>query len=178
MIVITVYRINILWTNRLHITLSYAILLAMSALIDSLDLQLISLLEKDAHQSSSNLGKQLGLSSSGIRRRVSRLIKEGVVRITTTVDPVKVGFPLETMMTFDVAHGKLDSVVNLLGSKPEIRWLSATSGRFDVIALAWFHSTDHLYDFMRREIGEFEGIRNVETFICLHVQKRHGLTVI
>jgi DNA-binding Lrp family transcriptional regulator len=51
--------------------------------------------------------------------------------------------------------------------------VSTCTGRFDVIVLARFHSTDHLSDFMKKKLGQMEGLRETETFIFLYMNKGH-----
>jgi len=139
--------------------------------IDSLDEQLINLLSRDARQSSSVLANQLHVSSSTIRRRMNNLILRGVLRIVATPEPTKIGLPLSVLIAFNIAHDSLNVAMKSLSSRPEIKWLAATSGRFDIIALAWFPSTDALFSFMERELSKLEGIKGSETFICLHEEK-------
>ena len=139
--------------------------------MDSLDKNLIELLARDARQSSEALAKQLNVSPATIRRRINKLIQSGVVRIVAVGDPNKIGFPLAAVICFDVAHEKLDSVMEMLANRREVRWVSSSTGRFDIIALARFHSTDELSDFMQKEMAHVEGLRNSETFVCLHVKK-------
>ncbi|MFQ5874857.1 MAG: Lrp/AsnC family transcriptional regulator [Dehalococcoidia bacterium] len=61
---------------------------------DSLDEQLVHLLEWDARQSSEALAKQLQVSPSTVRRRIRKLMQSGILRTVAFVDPTKLGFPL------------------------------------------------------------------------------------
>ncbi len=140
-------------------------------MVDRLGKQLIGLLEEDARQSSEALAKKLGVSSATIRRRLSRLIQSGVIRIVALSDPRKVGLPLAAIIAFDVAHDKLDDVMQQLTARPEVVWASTTTGRYDIIVSMHFPSTDELYDFMQREVPKLEGIKDSETFVCLRVTK-------
>ena len=140
-------------------------------MIDSFDIQLISLLEQDARQSSSILAEQLSASPSTIRRRMSELLKHKIIRIIAVPEPKKIGQPLIVIQAFQLVHEKINSFFWILGSKKEVKCLYATSGRFDAIALMWFPSTDHLYRFIEKDIPKMEGIKATETFICLHTEK-------
>lgn len=143
--------------------------------IEEFDRQLINLLSQNALQTSKALGKQLNVDGSTVRRRLKRLVREGVIRIVARPEPKKTGFPLESIIAFDVASEHLDSVMNTLSNRPEVRWLAATTGRFDVMAMAWFSSTEELYYFLEREVSKLEGVRHTETFVSLHAGKRFGL---
>ena len=59
--------------------------------LDEIDLALLEILQKDAHFTSDELARQLHVSSATVRRRTSKLIREGVMRIVALTDPRKVG---------------------------------------------------------------------------------------
>ena len=139
--------------------------------IDSLDEKLINLLMQDAHKSSEVLAKQLDVSSSTVRRRLKKLVKSGIINIIAIPEPSTIGLPLEAIIAFDVDHESLNSTIEILKKQPQVRWVAATSGRFDIMVYAWFSSTDNLYYFIESEIGGLEGLKSTETFICLHVAK-------
>ena len=138
---------------------------------DSLDKRLVELLSQDASQSSPALAKQLKVSSSTVRRRIAKLMKRGTLRFAALTEPTELGFHLRALIAFDVDHEKLNQFIQALSSRPEVKGLAVTTGRFDVIALVWFTSTDTLLHFMQNEVSMMEGVRNTETFICLHVEK-------
>ena len=58
-----------------------------------------------------------------------------------------------------------------LAKRPEIRRVSTTTGRFDIIALAQFRSTDYLSGLMIKELAHLEGLKDSETLICLDLKK-------
>ncbi len=139
--------------------------------MDTLDRKLIQLLQKDARQSSEVLAKQLKVSAATVRRRVRKLIQEEILHVVALVDPAKVGYPLCAFMAFDVAHDKLDDVLDALSAEPEVVWASTTTGRFDILALARFASTDELSDFVEKRVIKIDGVNNSETSICLRINK-------
>lgn len=140
-------------------------------MVDSFDIQLISLLEQDARQSSSKLGMQLSASPSTIRRRISELIKQKKIRIIAVPEPKEIGYALIVIQAFQLIHDKINSFFQTLSNRKEVKCLYATSGRFDAIALMWFASTDHLYRFIEKDLPKMEGIKATETFVCLHTEK-------
>lgn len=95
--------------------------MVVMVIIDGLDERLIHLLENDARQSSEVLAAQLNTSPATIRRRVRKLIQSEVLRIVAVVDSSKVGLPLTAVIALDVAHEKLDSVTQMLVSRPEVK---------------------------------------------------------
>ena len=143
--------------------------------IDSTDKRLVQLLGQDARQSSETLAKQLNLSAATVRRKLRKLIRSDALHIVGLIDPNKFGVPLAVIIGLDIDHDKLELAIEALAKKPEIIWISPTTGRFDIIALARFPSTERLSDFTIKELVQIEGVRNSETFIALDVKKgRYG----
>ena len=138
---------------------------------DSIDEHLVRLLGQDARQSSETLAKQLKLSSATVRRRLRKLIRDELIHIVGVVDPAKFGFPVSVVITLDVTHEKLESAIEALAKRPEIRWVSTTTGRFDIIALARLRSNNHLSEFITKVLSQLKGVRDSETFLCLGVEK-------
>lgn len=138
---------------------------------DSTDEQLAGLLGQDARQNSETLAKRLKLSSATVRRRLRKLIRSDLLHIVGVVDYAKFGFPVAVVIALNVAHGNLESATEDLVKKPEIRWLSTTTGRFDIIAVARFRSTNGLSEFMAKDMARLEGVKDSETFVCLDLKK-------
>ncbi len=140
-------------------------------IIDSVDEQIVRLLGKDARQSSETLAKQLNLSAATVRRRLRKLIRSDLLSIVGVVDPASFGFPLLVVITLDVSHDKLKLAMEELSKRPEVKFVSTITGRYDMIAIALFHSTDCLSQFVTDELAKLEGVRDSETFVCLEVKK-------
>ena len=139
--------------------------------IDLLDEELIKLLAKNGRESTEVLAKKLKVTPSTIRRRVNDLIKSETIRIVAVVDPKKAGYPLAAVIAYDVEHDKLDSAMKLLANLPEVTWVSSTTGRFDIISVQRFASTDDLNDFINKVMVQIEGLKDSEAFVCLHEGK-------
>jgi len=140
-------------------------------ILDELDKQLLQLLEKDATPSSKVLAEQLNTSAATIRRRMSNLLKSGVLRVVGLVDTQKVGSPVIVCINLRVRFEKLESILELLASQKEIKWISSATGRFDILTLATFSSNNELQEFYKTTLGSIDGILNAETSICLEVKK-------
>ncbi|MFH1651359.1 MAG: Lrp/AsnC family transcriptional regulator [Chloroflexota bacterium] len=136
-----------------------------------LDERLIQLLQEDGRQSSNVLAKKLGVSSATVRRRIKRLVQAGLLRIVGLVDPDKAGLPFTAIIALDVSHDRLDNALKSLASRPEVIWVCATTGRFDVIAIAHFPTSADFSNFLREELARIDGLKDSETFLCLHTEK-------
>lgn len=145
--------------------------------IDETDKEIARLLATGARKNSEVLAKALKLSSATIRRRLRNLLSKDYLRIVGVVDSIKFGFPLAVVIALDVTHSHLESALEELAKKPEVRWIATTTGRFDIIAFARFSSNDSLAEFMSKDLSKLRGIRDCETFIGLHVKKGQYVTL-
>ena len=83
------------------------------------------------------------------------------IRITARPDPTELGYAFTAIIAFDIDNGNLQPALEALNNRPDIHWLAAVSGRFDVMATIWASSTDELFKQLD-EIGKIEGIKNIE----------------
>lgn len=139
--------------------------------LDALDEKLINVLKDNARQSSEKLAKKLNVSPTTVRRRLKRLLRTGAVRMVALIEPEKAGISLLTMIAFDVAQGGMESAISFLSEQSEIKWISTTTGRFDIMAEAAFHSTADLSEFLQKKLAGIKGLKDTETFVCLEVKK-------
>lgn len=139
--------------------------------LDALDEKIINVLKENARQSSEKLAKKLNVSPTTVRRRLKKLTRSGAVRMVALVDPSKAGLSLLTIIAFDISHDSLDSAIQLLNEQPEVKWISTTTGRFDILVEAAFHSTTELSDFLQKKMSVLKGLKDTETFVCLEVKK-------
>jgi len=134
---------------------------------DSFDEKLASLLGDDALQNSEQLAKKLNVSSATIRRRLKKLLKNGFIHIVGLIDPADFGYPLATITAINVEKKCVIETVKQLSKRKEIRWISETTGRYDIIFGASFSSLDSLSEFNNNYLCNLEGLKDSETFVCL-----------
>ncbi len=141
--------------------------------MDKVDERLIAALQENARQSSEKIAKKLKLSPTTVRRRLKKITRSGAVIITVMVDPSKLGILVQTVIGVDVELGSIESVTEALIKLPETRWISTTTGRYDLLLGADFHSNAELSEFMQPKLAGMKGVKDTETFICLEMKKMH-----
>jgi DNA-binding Lrp family transcriptional regulator len=106
---------------------------------DEIDINIIRLLQQDGRASYADLAQNVGLSLSGCRIRVQRLLESGVMQIgaiqqrSDMTDDLLFGIGIN-------AHGDLQEVTTLLGAEPGLEFMARTVGRYDLIATLSFNS--------------------------------------
>jgi Lrp/AsnC family transcriptional regulator, regulator for asnA, asnC and gidA len=138
---------------------------------DSIDERLIKLLSQDTRQSSQKLAKQLRVSPSTVRSRLRRLVRNENLHFIIAVDPSKAGLSVVVQILLDVEQDKIGKTLDALILLPEVNYVSATSGRFDIVVYACFPSHSDLASFLQNQLGKMEGVRDCETLICLDIKK-------
>jgi len=141
------------------------------AVMDELDLRLISELTKDARQSSAELSRKLNVSETTIRRRIQHLEAQGIITFTAILNPAKLGYSIVAIIALEVELGKIDEVAGSLASCPNVRYVSLCTGNHDLFIGTWFHSSGELTQFVKDYLAGVPGIRKSETFVILDVKK-------
>jgi Lrp/AsnC family leucine-responsive transcriptional regulator len=143
--------------------------------LDSIDLRLLTELERDADRPNVELARLAGLSPAATLHRVRRLKDGGVIEaITAQVDHEAAGFPLSVYVTVTVgrhdeaAHDRLQQAVESIPQVIRADWIAG--------------ETDALLEVVARSIAELQrvqlllssrgGAQRVTTLLRLEVLKR------
>ena len=140
-------------------------------MIDALDYQIIEQLVKDGRKNSKELSKELHVDSSTIRRRVHRLIEEGIIYIIALPEPSKAGFPMQAIIGLNVDNMELDNNLKIINEIPECTFVSVTTGRFNVMIIIWCHSSAEIDRIVKKILSSVKGVKSSETFICTNIAK-------
>lgn len=103
--------------------------------MDSIDLAIIDRLRQNARAAYGEIGDRVGLSASAVKRRVDRLVADGVIRgFTVQVDPAIDGRGTEAYVELfcrgTVAPGELR---RMLAAVPEVVYAGTVTGSADAI---------------------------------------------
>lgn len=143
----------------------------MSSNLDSVDRQIVCMLQRDGRTSNVEMARRIGVSEATVRKRLDRLVSDGVVRIAALPDPARVGLNTVTFITLDVDLSNLDRIAAQLGRCPQVRAIYYTTGENDLVVEAWFQSSQQLLSFLTQELATIPGIRQVATSHMLRTLK-------
>lgn len=135
----------------------------MTFVLDETDLRIIRLLQGDGRMTNMDVARALGMSEATVRKRVDRLISEKVIRVVALPDLAAVGYPLVALVTLRVELGRLEQVGRAVAALPEVRWVSCTTGGYDLILEAAFPSDEQLWRFLTNDLAAIAGIKEVAT---------------
>jgi len=141
-------------------------------MLDELDWAIIACLQRDGRTPNTAIAAQLGITEATVRRRIERLLKEGIIKIAAIIDPFKVGIQTVALIHLDVDLGHLEEVAEQLIALPNVRVVAYTTGFYDMLIEGVFKSQQDLLTFLKDQLPQIPGIRNSETSILLQLLKR------
>ncbi|MFN2291558.1 MAG: response regulator [Anaerolineae bacterium] len=139
--------------------------------LDAIDRQIIRILQVDGRTANVEVARRVGMSEATVRKRLERLVSEGVIHIAAVPNPSKVGLSTVTFITLDVELGLLERIADELAQSTQVRAIYYTTGENNLIVEAWFHSSDDLLQFLTQEIASIRGIQRVTTSHVLRTLK-------
>ncbi|HOU24620.1 MAG TPA: AsnC family transcriptional regulator, partial [Anaerolineae bacterium] len=78
----------------------------MNLTIDATDRQIIALLQADGRASNVDIARAVGVTEGTVRKRVERLLSEGIIRVVAVPNVDKLGLEVETVIMLKVDLGQ------------------------------------------------------------------------
>lgn len=135
----------------------------MSDAIDAIDRQIITLLQLDGRASNVDIARSLRLAEATVRKRIERLIGDGVIRIVAVPSVDKLGLEIETVIMLKVDLGQAKRIAEQLAAMPAVRSVRHTTGEYDIIIEVVLPSDDDLLHFLTDSLASIQGIRATAT---------------
>ena len=143
-----------------------------NGLYDEIDSKIIMLLREDGRRTIADLSKEVNISETATRVRVSKLIKDELLQIVAITNPVKLGLTVDVFITLQTDPAVTMQVVDALNNLDEVRYVAVLSGRYDVVFSSAFQSDAELLEFLTEKVGRIPGVVRMETFRILKTTKR------
>jgi DNA-binding Lrp family transcriptional regulator len=104
-----------------------------SAQIDQLDVQLIRELAREPRASHLELARRIGVTRATVHARLAKLVQRGVIAgFGPDLDPRELGYEVQAFVTLGIAQGRLDDVIQVLSSVPQVLEAHGITGSGDV----------------------------------------------
>jgi DNA-binding Lrp family transcriptional regulator len=134
--------------------------------LDRIDHEILAALQKNARLSNKELAAAVGLAPSSCLARVSRLIREGVIRgFHADIDPKALGIGLEALVFVHVVQHQsalMERLWEHLITLPEVREVYYVAGSHDLVVHVAVRDVEHLRSLVaeriaaRAELGQLE----------------------
>lgn len=137
--------------------------------VDAVDRQLIGCLLEDGRAGYAALGARVGLSAPAVKRRIDRLVDDGVIRgFTAVIDPDHMGWSVEAYVEVH-CQGAIapDELRAAFAKVPEVHAAATVSGTADAILHIVARDVRDLERALERVRDETANIDHTETAIVL-----------
>lgn len=140
--------------------------------MDELDQKIVSQLSVDGRLTKLEIARRLGVTETTVRKRINRLVQDGIINIVALTNPYKFGRAVDAFIGVSARIDRVGVVVQELAAMEEVRYAGLVSGRHDIMIVASFPSHDELADFLIDRLAKLPGVVRTETFQILRVVKR------
>ncbi|HWV27948.1 MAG TPA: Lrp/AsnC family transcriptional regulator [Aeromicrobium sp.] len=137
--------------------------------MDAIDRRITDVLLQDGRASYAALGDEVGLSASAAKRRVDRLVADGVIAgFTAVLDPDVLGWTTEAYVEVH-CRGAISPIQlrEAFSRVPEVHSAATVSGAADAMLRIVAKDVRHLETALERVREETENIDRTETSIVL-----------
>ncbi|MCF2139731.1 MAG: Lrp/AsnC family transcriptional regulator [Candidatus Lokiarchaeota archaeon] len=143
--------------------------------IDLLDRNIIELLKKDARTSYRSIAEQIGKTEATVRRRVNRLLVDGVIKkFTIVLDDQKLDNPTRATIKIQPDLNQIKKITQELKKIPEITDIWRLSGDCGIFVRCELPSLEYLDPLIEDEISKIPGINIKETcFVTKEVKTKY-----
>jgi len=148
--------------------------------LDDLDLKILHALQKNAKQTYTEIGGQLGVAHSTVYDRIKRMEEQGIIRkYTTLLDLEKVGMKqIAALMTVFTDPKESDNVAMRLSQFEKVLEVSTSlSEELLIIAKVVAEDQERLHSFIAQSVAPLPGVLRIRTSIITKKYKEQGFSV-
>ena len=133
--------------------------------LDDKSKAIIEALQHDGRRSYADIGRDVGLSETAVRQRVTRLVENGTMQIVAVTNPLQLGFQRQAMIGLSVS-GDLTTAAAALEDLPQVDYIIITAGTFDLLVEVVCEDDDELLALLNN-IRALPQVQRTETMTYL-----------
>ena len=145
--------------------------MTMTALLDDIDRELLTALQRDARQTNAELARRVDLSAAGLHKRLRRLEEGGVITgYVAQIDREVVGYDMLCFVQVTLQRHEPDAVNNFrreVQSMPEVLECHHLTGEFDYLLKVIVCNRKHLEHFILNTLTPVRGMDKIRTSLVL-----------
>lgn len=140
----------------------------MAEEIDSLDIKILDVLKSDARMPYTELAKKLDMSDVAIKKRVDRLVGQGIIKkFSIDVDHKKLGKKLHAFLLLRASPAEFENIRSGVGASENTLKVLPVLGSFDLLIEVACRDMDELRAVSEEEIGNMKGVVEIRTLIVV-----------
>jgi DNA-binding Lrp family transcriptional regulator len=126
--------------------------------LDELDYQIVQALHADARVAASEISRLTGANERTIRKRIDRLVEDGIIRLTAIINPLAFGYVTAADILLEADPALEEEIVQRLFSMPEITYVAFGQGSQEISIEARFKDNDEMREFLRKTLPSIPGV--------------------
>ena len=140
--------------------------------MDSVDMKLLKMLNDNARTPLREMGREVGLSTSGVRRRVKQLERSGLIqKYSALIDPRKFGYGVMAFISVDVGIRGMQALIRSLSRCQQVCELHRTTGGHGLMLKVRARDLESLNKFVDERIQSFDSVTRVRTTVAMETLK-------
>ena len=140
--------------------------------LDSVDMKLLKMLNANAKTPLSKMGREVGLSASGVRKRVKQLEHLGLIKsYGAVINPQKFGLELMAFVSVDVDARSESELIHSLSRRHEICELHRMTGGHGLMMKVRARDLEGLNKFIEDHLHSFDSVKSVRTMVAMETFK-------
>ena len=140
--------------------------------LDEMDKNIVAWLSRDARTSNRQIAAALGVTEGTVRGRIKRMQEEKLIRITAVTNIDRFRDAALAYIWIEVERSRMaQEVAEQLAAMKELGFVGLMMGRFDILAITMVRDTEHLAEFVHRNITGMEGVRRTESTLGVNFVK-------
>lgn len=147
----------------------------MPHLLDKIDTQILSILQKDSNRTTKSIAEELGMTTSPVFERIKKLEKEGYIKkYVAVLDNKKIGLKLTVFIGVKIqghTRSYLEKFVTEINNFPEIVECHRVSGNFDYLLKLVVEDIEAYETFIISKLTLLPYLGNVQSLITLSTGK-------
>lgn len=139
--------------------------------LDTFDLAILEILQKDNTTPQRAIGEQIGLSTPAIQRRIKRMEEGGVIQNNiAVVDPAKVGQAITLIVEVEMNNERaelIDAAKKSFANAPEIQQCYYVTGEADFVLVLTVETMSEYEALTRRLFHSNDNIKRFRTHVAM-----------
>ncbi len=140
--------------------------------LSELEFAIADVLAEDGRATYATIAARVGTSESTAARRVESMVQRGCLRFRTVFESPVIGYEVEYLLWLAVDPAHINDVGEQLAKQPSTRYVSAATGRHNLILQGVLPGYGDLYPYTTDVIGQLPGLQAADLTLQVQVLKR------
>lgn len=138
---------------------------------DDVDRQIINALKEDGRLPFAEIARRLGVSAGMVRQRYLQMVDDDLLRVVPVTNVTMLGYNLMAMVGVSIDGDCLIETAQQIAAFEEVIYLVICTGTHDLLVEVLCRDSDHLLEFLAKQLRSVKGVRTTETFTYLRIVK-------